>query len=273
MRLLSLFVAFLLSFPSWALAQTGSGGEMPAQMVDVPLHQMMDLNYKTKQEIYALRSGFVTQHPNFLPNPYTPSEDVFGQIQDGKPWWGILGLSYYGPGQQSITGPSEESRFIANPLLLVGLDVTHAYILHTGTPTPIYPQPQSLQWENYLRQGQVVYNLTPFLDEQKRLQDPDPNKLVLAAYNARDLGWNYLYIAPELSTNLTASHQLSQIKQYIHTGSSCGYPGGCNNMSPNQPELEIEVNQLPARAYIKLWKTAPADTTAPADMIFVIDMI
>jgi len=43
-------------------------------------------------------------------------------------------------------------------------------------------------------------------------------------------------------------------------------------MSPYQAELEITVQQVPARAYIKLWKNAPASVTQNGDKIVIIEM-
>jgi hypothetical protein len=96
--------------------------------------------------------------------------------------------------------------------------------------------------------------------------------LTLVAYNARDLGYNFLYAVPEKSENVSLPAHPARILQFIHTGGSCGYPGDCNNMSPYQAGLEFHIDSLPALAYIKLWKSRPVDAAAAADMVFVIEM-
>ena len=78
---------------------------------------MIKLDLMKKTEILELREKYVSEYPELLNAAYKPSEDVFGQVEDGKPWWGILGISYYGSGQKSIEGPSKDSRYIINPFL------------------------------------------------------------------------------------------------------------------------------------------------------------
>jgi hypothetical protein len=95
--------------------------------ISIPLREPEEFDFKTKTEILDIRKGCVARCARLAPESYQPSEEVFGRIEDGKPWWGLLGLSYYGNGKDSISGASEESRFILNPLLLVGINHTRAY--------------------------------------------------------------------------------------------------------------------------------------------------
>jgi hypothetical protein len=45
----------------------------------------------------------------------------------------------------------------------------------------------------------------------------------------------------------------------LHKGGSCGFPGGCNNMSPDHPAVqEIKIQKLPALLEVFLWKKQPA---------------
>jgi len=248
-----------------------------ASMIAIPIHEMMEFNFKTKQEMYELRKAFVASQKQFIGDNYKPSDDIFGQIQDGKPWWGILGKSYYGPGEKSISGPAEESRYLTNPLLLVGLDNGKAFIVRHKNiePLPIYPIPLSLYWGDGVKEAVVKYDVSTYWSGAARvhMNPEDRPNFTLVSYNARDLGYNYLYISPEESQNIVSPPSPAKIKQFIHVGQSCGYPGGCNNISPRQDELIIKVNQLPAIAHIKLWKNMPTDIYAPADMVFIIEMI
>jgi hypothetical protein len=98
----------------------------------------------------------------------------------------------------------------------------------------------------------------------------------LSAYNARDFGFPYLYLDVVRSERVLParpSREASLIRQMIHCGNSCGYPGSCcNNMSPDQPELRIEVSRLPAQAHFRLWRAKPASVADDADFTFVIEM-
>lgn len=61
------------------------------------------------------------------------------------------------------------------------------------------------------------------------------------------------------------------IRSFVHRGGSCGYPGGCNNGSPYQAELDhILVEELPARMVLKLWRLLPEGVGTPAELEFVI---
>ncbi len=247
--------------------------QIDANSIIIPLNSMIELDFKSRSEIYDIRKNYVSQHGELLNNNYNPSDAVFGQIEDGKPWWGIQGIYYYGNGTQSIEGPSEESRFIINPFLLIGVIESNAYVLPVppaGNIEPPYPKPSKLVWNSEASWLQVVYNVSEYFKSYPSAE----NKLTLVAYNARDMGYNYLHIVPEQSTNLTFVNTGNPVVicQFLHCGTSCGYPGGGNNMSPYQAELEITVQQVPARAYIKLWKNAPASVTQNGDKIIIIEM-
>jgi hypothetical protein len=249
----------------------------PAKHIEIPLSPMMELNNRKKQDIYDIRRMYAEKYPQFMGANYMPSDAVFGKIEDDRPWWGILGRSYYGPGENSIQGTAEASRFIANPLLLVGLDSGHAFVVQKPglKPRPVYPAPLHLYWQADGRLAMAEYDITSFKKDSADIGDGVcvSGHMTLVAYNARDLGYNFLYVDATKSKFFAAKPRLVQIAQFFHKGDSCGYAGGCNNMSPVQPELNIVVTGLPAVAYIKLWKTQPAAPTAPADMVFVLKMI
>ena len=86
-----------------------------SERLDIKLNPMIELDFKTKDDIYRIRREYVFQYPQLVQADYRPEESVFGQIVDNKPWWGIAGHFYYGSGKNSIEGPSEESRFIVTP--------------------------------------------------------------------------------------------------------------------------------------------------------------
>ena len=85
---------------------------------------------------------------------------------------------------------------------------------------------------------------------------------------------NYIYVSYEDYYNISKQNPPTApyaIPQYIHQGGSCGYPGGCNNMSPPTPEIDsIRITGLPARTVTWLWRQKPASLEEPPDMVFVI---
>ncbi|MFH1126346.1 MAG: hypothetical protein V1703_04410 [Candidatus Altiarchaeota archaeon] len=264
--------------------------EQPTQILSIPLNQLIELDFKTKAEVYQLRREAVVQHSQLIEKEYTPSDLVFGEIVDGRPWWGILGLSYYGNGEKGIEGESLQSLHITNPFLLVGLDEGYAHIVPDElnlTPQAIYPKPINLIWSADRTWARVTYNITELREIQMEYRFPNAltSELEFVAYNARDMGFNYLYIDTEKSSNINlfSKHSLLrfilwrnepvQIKQFIHLGGSCGYPGGCNNISPHQSEFVFRYYHLPARIHLKLWRDKPDDTSQKPDMVYIIDMI
>lgn len=84
-------------------------------VTNIAINDMTELDWMKKSEILDLREKYVNEHLNLVDGMYKPSEKVFGQMAEGKPWWGTLGISYYGSGKKSIEGPSKESRSIVNP--------------------------------------------------------------------------------------------------------------------------------------------------------------
>jgi len=238
---------------------------VPHGIFNLPINPLTELNFKSKAEIYQLRINAVRQHPELLAdggNSYKPSEEIFGQIEDGKPWWGVLGLSYYGDGEKSIEGPAMQSEYILNPFLLVGLNDRVGHRVHDPalTPTDIYAQPNQLSWNLDASEVQITYDISDFSKGLRMIHVDyaDQPEMVMVAYNARDLGYPFMYLALESSSHVRSmapeAPYAIQIPQFVHKGGSCGYPGGCNNYSPSDPALDIKVEELPAVANIKLWK-------------------
>jgi hypothetical protein len=269
-----MFRAALIIFMLAALAGPALADPAP-KTLKITLNPTLPLNGRSKQDIYDLRTMLAMKYPQLTGGAsYKPSDDIFGQITDGKPWWGLLGRSFYGPGQNAILGDAEESRFIANPLLFVALDSGHAIVSRATKPIAVYPVPSNLAWQTDGKLGIVEYAVGSFMRASSLIGDETAAEghLELVAYNARDFGYGFLYVDPDNSPGVSGYKGVGPIRQFIHTGGSCGYPGGCNNMSPAQDEMQISVTSLPAAAYIKLWKNEPSDPAAPADTVFVIKM-
>jgi len=85
---------------------------------------------------------------------------------------------------------------------------------------------------------------------------------------------NYIYVSYADSQNITKGEKLSTayaIPHFIHQGGSCGYPGGCNNMSPPTPEIDgVEITGYPAKIVAWLWEEEPNSIEETPDMIFVL---
>ena len=214
-----------------------------------------------------------------IPESYEPLSALYGAIEDRAPWWGLEGLYFHGPGQRSIDGPAEETRFLLNPLLLVGLQENYA---HTTRENPrdyrsYYPILEDLELDPAAPLVIARYNVRGFLDYLRRTKpaEQQDGQLYLSTYNARDFGYNYFafdsgrshHIAPQVNKGAPIPNL-----QFLHRGGSCGFPGGCNNMSPFQPELVLSLSTLPARLAIKLWRELAPSIEAPADVLQLFDL-
>ncbi|HRE46250.1 MAG TPA: hypothetical protein PLD47_00870 [Aggregatilineales bacterium] len=293
----TLFAVLLLAIrrgylPAPNMNRLNLGTGAPQGPLNIPLQAPQDFDGKSKQAIWQIRRAAVESRPDLLAAPYTPSDAVFGQVEDGLPWWGMSGQFYYGAGMRSIEGPSEEARFLLNPYLLVAADFwgltqqsnpgwNLAMIKDSYVDRPNFPlicQPQGLRWYPSERRAEVTYDvsgcmtaLSYWATAPLTLQNM-PFDLI--AYNARDLNLNYLFLALNESPNLSHYEPIGTpfyITHFLHRGGSCGYPGGCNNMSPSTPEISYyTILALPAQAVIYLWQENPGSVFQTADMRFLI---
>ena len=263
------------------------------QRYPVALSEPIEFDALSKAEVLQLRREAVARHPDLIEQGYRPAHVVFAQIEDGRPWWGTIGQYYHGPGSKSIDGPSEESRYILNPLLLVaadlmGLSPWNNHFRWDSSRVgdgewndpgfPLYCRPSELTWWPRESRAEVVYDLGGHIEQLNRYTAA-PMSLAAAYFclmpdNARDLNLNYLAVCRETSTNVVMPEpagQVVEILHYIHRGDSCGYPGGCNNGSPYQAELDnFRVSALPAHLEVRLWRDRPQDVSEPHEMTFTV---
>lgn len=242
--------------------------------LNILLKPPLELDFKTRAEVLQLREQAVNRYPELLVDDYRPYEPIFGRIVDGLPWWGIKGQFYYGRGERSIEGPSEESRFILNPYMLVAAEF-YTYWDRARYPESevgkagfqFYCDPFNLLWQPRQSYGEVSYRADCVARIGGGFFD-------LIAYNARDLNLTYLYVSYPDSQGIAHSNPPDRAyanPQFIHQGGSCGYEGGCNNMSPYTPEIDgIRIESLPAKVNVWLWKSDPGDPQLAADMTFVL---
>lgn len=244
-----------------------------------------DINFKSKQEVLAWRGQYVMQHPELLLYQYSPAKAVFEAIEDGKPWWGMKGQMFFGPGMRAIEGASEETRFLNNPYLLVQANMVmdeFPYSLSyfrnkeelANTAMPLECPPQSAYIYPLQRVEQINYDVSAFINNTSEATHAGAKlnnaKFDLVAYNAKDMGFNWLSVSKH-STNVDKTTGPINIDQYIHCGGTCGYPGGCNNMSPyNEHLFGLTLKSLPARVAVYLWNKRPANEDN-ADFLVILN--
>lgn len=235
-----------------------------------------------------MRQQAVSRSAQLLRTPYDPHDKVFDQIEDNKPWWGMAGEAVYGRGMDSIKGLSEESRFVLNPFMLVACNPATLGIWNRSLLTerelndprfPFYWMPESLRYSPRSQSAELTYNISNYLRDvmSRKALAADASQLrqfSLVAYNARDMGYQYIYLDTRRSTAVENDNHPNEptfISQFIHCGGTCGYPGNCNNMSPFIREIDrCRLNKLPARAVIYLWKEQPESIGSKPDFTYII---
>ncbi|MDP2653317.1 MAG: hypothetical protein Q8Q08_04725 [Candidatus Omnitrophota bacterium] len=246
--------------------------------VTIPIYPPVELDGKTREDIFNMRKEIVARHSGLVLGEYTPSLHLFGNIMDGRPWWGLKGQYCYADGEKSIEGESEESRFWMNPFLLLWADECSAFRRGENCD-PIYLQAVSLEWFPIERKAVAIYDYSGFLQEKQKagFSSGDFYKplLMLGSYNARDFGYEYAWVSPSESARVQfkmgqLTRTPSKLDSFVHLGQSCHYPGGCNNASPFEPELDFWVESLPAEIHASLWHTQPRSPSQEADFTFVI---
>ncbi|MBE6449334.1 MAG: hypothetical protein E7013_01350 [Alphaproteobacteria bacterium] len=233
-----------------------------AKVLSLPLNPPREYDFQDREYVLSVRKKMLKQYPAFYAGKYKNNRPVFEQIIDGKPWWGLDGMDCWGSGERSIEGASEESRFIDNPFLLVGVEQAFATIRDGIKTCPgDYPRPDDLKYDTTRRHFSVVYDVTDML-------------YGFTGKNARDFGVSYVYADKvrgiKFKNKKNVSSGVYQFKDFIHLGGSCGYPGGCNNGSPEQPELVFKVFEKNSYIHFKLWKNKPKSKNDKADITYEI---
>jgi len=243
-----------------ALAENG--------VANIQVNAPTKLSYKTKQEIFNQRKIYVNKVFN-IPK-YKPNEEVFGQIEDNKPWIGLDAASCsWNFNMDRDKGVSEESVFLNNPMALIAVEMPYyGYLYSNNCTSDNYFMPKTISYDENNNLITITYDTKKLL---KRLS-PDVQKkylFVLNALNARDFGYQWGFVSQHENVKFKEKVILSSpyyFLNYIHVGMSCGINGGCNNGSPFQQELNFRIISLPAKIQMKLWKDQPKFTTKNSDI-------
>ncbi len=228
---------------------------------------MTDLNYKKRSEIYQLRKTYV-EKTIFKNRNYTPTEEVFGQIVDKKPWLSIEALTCTGRGVKANIGLSEESRYINNPTMLVGLDRLSFDDKEKKDCSPVdYLIPIKINYSKDENTIKVIFEVSAYKGNLG-------HTYLLKGLNARDLGFKFAYADILKNIVFTQKENISTnvyaFKDFIHLGNACGVQGGCNNGSPLQNELKFTTMAYPATIHMKLWKKMPKNKDVKPDINYLI---
>ena len=240
----------------------------------VNVNMPVPLSGKSKNEIYKIRKSYVISSI-FANTKYEPSERVFGQIVSGKPWISANVCAEPNTGLLGISGPSEESRFINNPTMLVAIEYPFIVRYNNDICTRSTSQliPRKIAYTPSRKEITVVYYHLPFTTNN------NSSFYTFNGLNAVDFGYKYAYIDNSKSSYVVdfinssnLSNGVHEFQNFIHLGGSCGHSGGCNNGSPRQGFAEFKSNATKynyenREIYIKLWKSRPNSPADKPDMV------
>lgn len=257
----------------------------PAEFKTLKVNLPSEYNYLSKEQIYKIRKKYV-KNSIFYKDGYEPSEEVFGQIVDNKPWWGLIAcgqLNYTGDYHERIEGDSKVSIQMNNPNALVGLslaylpwDVEQTHSFCTSEYSKYTPL--SLKYNEKDNLIIAKYDLPEeFLNVRVNIDGQSKRIPVqLSGLNALDFGYRYVWAFDFKNIKMlhqdekTVLDEVIQFRDYVHLGGSCRYEGGCNNISPMQQELMLTITNLPAEIDLKLWKKEPMNKFHKADFYYKI---
>ena len=154
--------------------------------------QPVPLSYKSKAEVFALRKEAVSKSI-FKNSDYQPSTEVFGQIEDGKPWVSMNSCVLQGDERSVISGPSEESRFILNPTALVMINYPFSNWCSVGENKP-HENISGVSYNENKNEIIVTYDMLYYSTLSNNAF------YEFQGLNARDLGYKYAYVDTSKST-------------------------------------------------------------------------
>lgn len=248
------------------------------------INPLSNYTYKSVEEITNIRKKYVATSI-FKNETYEPDISVFGQMQDKKAWWGIDHIICYDEKQDTNIrkeGLSEESRFINNPNMLLGVLVSQIFERTSDLKSlcedkALQMIPTSITYDKKYRLITATYKATP--NFMKQFGKKGHIKFLLTGLNARDFGYKYAYAidTANIAFNPVFSikgnsldYGIVKFEDHIALGKACEVDGGCNNTTPYQPALEFIIMKLPAEITISLWKHKPMYKNQPASMYYKI---
>ncbi|MBR1681092.1 hypothetical protein IJ707_04805, partial [bacterium] len=248
------------------------------KMETLVINPLSSYSGKTKDEILKIRKDFVATSI-FKNDSYEPSEMVFGQIADKKPWWSIdhilctnknIDLNKRGEGL------SEESRYLNNPNLLVGVQLSKSFIKNKDLKDFCEDKsllfiPKEIKFDKKNKLIIVTYNAS---ENMTKKMNKRYIEYLLVGLNARDFGYEWVYASnshnliflPSSLDSTLFNEKPKKFLDFIHLGNACKVDGGCNNASPYQPEMAFYFRKFPADMTLSLWKNKPIYKNQPADI-------
>lgn len=245
--------------------------------------RLQNYNNETQNSLLLRRKESVKKSV-FNNNSYRPTDAVFGGIQDKTPWISLKNSicidQKLDPSHVS-KGPAALSRFIENPNVLIGIMPPYVMNINENslncTREPLKFIPSQMTYDKNHNTVTAYYPMSYEVMNQRvnKNRKSVPLYFTLTGLNARDLGYKFATVSDSdgvlfMNNGANISSDVIEFKDFIHVGSACGIPDGCNNLSPYQPALDFYFISIPAEITLKLWKDKPIAKFMPADFSYKI---
>ena len=267
------FAGFSKYLKTDKILEDASKKEVKQGEISIPIREMTELSYLSKNEILNKRIEYVNNSKVFKVENYKPREDVY-QIEDYLPWISAYEIAANGikDNKNIGEGASRCSLNINNPELLISFIIPE---FEKGNRREKFSEadyflPEKLLWDEKNKTIKAFFNTKSFYDL-------NPDYTGMAMYtdetNARDLGYNWVYC--DESKNIQFVNEFTNIstapyemKGYYHQGNSCGLETGCNNYSPYQEEMPFRITKETGYLRLKMWKEKPKNKFQAPDIIY-----
>ena len=255
---------------------------------EIEVNPLSELDGFSKSQIYSSRQHYVSKSI-FKSDTYKPNEEVFGNLQDNKYWYGIENLICYDSSKPPLLrteGPSYVSRLINNPAMLIGVDLPYVWDIQglkksyrscTNGSLLFIPESISYSPEHNLITVRIKSEKRALYNKQYDL------KFMFNGLNAKDLGyrWGYVYNKKNIkfiNKENAIDKKVYEFRDYLSTGYSCGIKDGCSNLCPMQDRLMFLFQDEKLGKFIgkdamidfKLWKEKPLNKLSNPDMYYRI---
>ena len=241
-----------------------------------------------KKDIIGMRRRYV-ERSMFNSPDYSPSNVVFGEIQDRKPWFGTENFICHDSSKPEMikNGDSYVSRMINNPAMLIAVNPAGTWDFanwkYKMEEYPLCSNPRALFMPASISYSPRYNMITTVFDVDDSIIKGNNFSFTFIGLNARDLGYKFGYVYNYYNIrfedpNYNISTSPYEFQDYLAVGSSCGIKGGCNNICPVQNSLFFffgderyhEFNDDRAIVDFKLWKERPFATYSRPDIYYRI---
>ena len=259
-------------------------GALPRRVVHAKLADPIELDGKSKEEILELRRQALRDLPELGPQ-WRPLEgletrNTWQQIADGKRWTGLEGqlrATNENLATRFHEGVSQESFFILNPLVLIGLE--SAFVAqHNADEAALEGARRELVCDSVTLDGvhqmvELTYKVgknSPF----RNLLWENKQSHFLNLINAGEMGYNHFGIESSSGFDQLPEARVFTCNQFYQPFAVKHGTEVANQLFIRHVGFApMRLSSVPAQLRLKLWRMRPQHLGDPADLTEVIHVV